>query len=164
MTVGIVSFGNAAVDNVRDKLDGLGFGHVIGNLGRKEKREEFFAGQVARAHRLEPDPDTAPIVRWMFAQRLARHSLARITRGFNDAAIPHAAAGITTAFSTTVAMTSTTRCSGATSWPTLKVMPSDSTVAPTEMAMPVLNSAVSSWSAVTPAPPLAQTQDRRQEA
>ena len=49
MTVGIVSFGNAAVDNVRDKLDELGFGHVIGNLGRKEKREEFFAGQEARA-------------------------------------------------------------------------------------------------------------------
>jgi ATP-dependent exoDNAse (exonuclease V) alpha subunit len=39
MTVGIVSFGNAAVDNVRDKLDELGFGHVIGNLGRKGKRE-----------------------------------------------------------------------------------------------------------------------------
>jgi hypothetical protein len=48
MTVGIVSFGNAAVDNVRDKLDELGFGHVIGNLGRKEKREEFFAGQPVR--------------------------------------------------------------------------------------------------------------------
>jgi len=48
MTVGIVSFGNAAVDNVRDKLGELGFGHVIGNLGRKEKREEFFAWQAAR--------------------------------------------------------------------------------------------------------------------
>jgi hypothetical protein len=48
MTVGIVSFSNAAVDNVRDKLHELGFGHVIGNLGRKEKREEFFAGQAVR--------------------------------------------------------------------------------------------------------------------
>lgn len=48
MTVGIVSFGNAAVDNVREKLDKLGFGHVIGNLGRQEKREEFFAGQARR--------------------------------------------------------------------------------------------------------------------
>lgn len=47
-TVGIVSFGNAAVDNVRDKLDELGFGHVIGNLGRREKREEFFARQAVR--------------------------------------------------------------------------------------------------------------------
>jgi AAA domain-containing protein/uncharacterized protein DUF2726 len=48
MTVGIVSFGNAAVDNVREKLDKLGFGHVIGNLGRQGKREEFFAGQARR--------------------------------------------------------------------------------------------------------------------
>jgi hypothetical protein len=48
MTVGVVSFSNAAVDNVRDKLDELGFGHLIANLGRKEKREEFFEGQPAR--------------------------------------------------------------------------------------------------------------------
>ncbi|GAA0591182.1 AAA domain-containing protein [Kutzneria viridogrisea] len=47
-TVGIVSSGNAAVDNVRDKLDELGFGHLLGNLGRKEKREEFFAAQATR--------------------------------------------------------------------------------------------------------------------
>jgi AAA domain-containing protein/uncharacterized protein DUF2726 len=47
-TVGIVSFGNAAVDNVRGKLDELGFGHMIANLGRRERREEFFKGQQAR--------------------------------------------------------------------------------------------------------------------
>jgi len=47
-TVGVVSFGNAAVDNVRDKLDDLGFGHMVANLGRKEKREAFFAGQAVR--------------------------------------------------------------------------------------------------------------------
>lgn len=47
-TVGIVSSGNAAVDNIRDKLDELGFGHLLGNLGRKEKREEFFAAQTVR--------------------------------------------------------------------------------------------------------------------
>jgi DNA invertase Pin-like site-specific DNA recombinase len=41
-----------------------------------------------RAHRLEPDPHTAPIVRWMFAQRRAGHSLARITRALNDAGVP----------------------------------------------------------------------------
>jgi hypothetical protein len=41
-----------------------------------------------RARRLEPDPQTAPVVRWMFAQRRAGHSLARITRALNDAAIP----------------------------------------------------------------------------
>jgi hypothetical protein len=48
MSVGIVSFSNAAVDNVRDKLDELGFGHMIGNLGHKEKRREFFARQAVR--------------------------------------------------------------------------------------------------------------------
>jgi Recombinase len=41
-----------------------------------------------RAHRLEPDPETAHVVRWMFAQRLAGHSVARITRAQNDAGIP----------------------------------------------------------------------------
>ncbi|WP_433330151.1 recombinase family protein [Spirillospora sp. CA-294931] len=30
------------------------------------------------------DPETAPIVRWIFAQRLAGHSLARIARALND--------------------------------------------------------------------------------
>ena len=41
-----------------------------------------------RAHRLEPDPDTENVVRWMFAQRLAGHSVARIARALNDASIP----------------------------------------------------------------------------
>jgi site-specific DNA recombinase len=41
-----------------------------------------------RAHRLEPGPATAPVVRWMFAQRLAGHSAARITRALNDAGVP----------------------------------------------------------------------------
>jgi hypothetical protein len=40
-----------------------------------------------RAHRLEPGPETAPVVGWMFAQRLAGHSVARITRALNDAGI-----------------------------------------------------------------------------
>src|SRR5271166_5185857 len=41
-----------------------------------------------RAHRLEPDPSTAPVVAWMFAQRLSGRSAARITRALNDAGIP----------------------------------------------------------------------------
>ncbi|MFL6052497.1 MAG: recombinase family protein [Actinoallomurus sp.] len=41
-----------------------------------------------RAHRLEPAPETAPIVKWIFAQRLARHSVARIARALNDAGVP----------------------------------------------------------------------------
>ncbi len=41
-----------------------------------------------RAWRLEPDPQTAPVVQWMFAQRLAGHSVARIARALNEAGIP----------------------------------------------------------------------------
>jgi site-specific DNA recombinase len=35
------------------------------------------AARGRRAHCLEPDPVTAPVVAWMFAQRLAGHSIAR---------------------------------------------------------------------------------------
>lgn len=52
-SVGVVSFTNAAVDNVRDKLTELGFGHVLANLGRKEKRTEFLAAQAARNARVD---------------------------------------------------------------------------------------------------------------
>lgn len=38
--------------------------------------------------RLEPDPHTAEVVRWIFAQRLAGHSLARITRALTEAGVP----------------------------------------------------------------------------
>ena len=41
-----------------------------------------------RAWKLEPDPDTAPVVQWIFAQRLAGHSLARITLALTEAGIP----------------------------------------------------------------------------
>lgn len=65
-SVAVVSAGNAAVDNVRDKLDQLGFGHVIASLGRRQKRGDFFAGQAARnaqldrlMHRVPPMPDLA---------------------------------------------------------------------------------------------------------
>ncbi len=59
-TVGVVSFTNDAVKNVREKLDELGFGHVIASLGRKEKREEFFAGQATRNARVTHFADSAP--------------------------------------------------------------------------------------------------------
>ena len=49
---------------------------------------EAHAAWGRRAHQLEPDPDTAPVVRWLCAQRLAGHSAARITRALNDAGIP----------------------------------------------------------------------------
>jgi site-specific DNA recombinase len=41
-----------------------------------------------RAHRLDPNPATAPTVRWIFAQRLAGHSIARIARALNEAGVP----------------------------------------------------------------------------
>lgn len=47
-TVGIVSFNNAAVDNVREKLTKEGFGYVVAGLGNNGKRFEFFADQSMR--------------------------------------------------------------------------------------------------------------------
>ncbi|MER6987613.1 AAA domain-containing protein [Saccharopolyspora hirsuta] len=47
-TVAVVSQGNSAVDNVKEKLDRLGFGHVLANLGNADKQEEFFKDQPAR--------------------------------------------------------------------------------------------------------------------
>ncbi|ALV47151.1 hypothetical protein MB46_18305 [Arthrobacter alpinus] len=47
-TVGVVSFNNSAVDNVREKLEAKGFGCIVAGLGRQEKREEFFARQTDR--------------------------------------------------------------------------------------------------------------------
>jgi hypothetical protein len=41
-----------------------------------------------RLHRLEPDPGTAPHLRWIFAQRLAGHSVASIARALNERAVP----------------------------------------------------------------------------
>ncbi|GAA2806671.1 recombinase family protein [Saccharopolyspora taberi] len=41
-----------------------------------------------RLQRLEPDPDTAPHVRWIFIQRLERKSLASIARALNDQRVP----------------------------------------------------------------------------
>ncbi|MEO8282515.1 MAG: ATP-binding protein, partial [Pseudarthrobacter sp.] len=46
-TVGIVSFNNAAVENVRDKLAREGLGHVVADLRKSDFRREFFAGQHA---------------------------------------------------------------------------------------------------------------------
>ncbi|QIM17733.1 AAA family ATPase [Leucobacter coleopterorum] len=53
LSIGVVSFNNAAVDNVRDKLAGGGFGFALANLGRREKRDEFFANQAARNAELQ---------------------------------------------------------------------------------------------------------------
>lgn len=47
-TVAVISFSNAAVDNVAEKLQQYGFGHIVAELGNREKLSSFFAGQAAR--------------------------------------------------------------------------------------------------------------------
>jgi site-specific DNA recombinase len=62
------------------------YGYRLADAGPHPNKAHAAWGR--RAHRLAPDPDTAPVVKWMFAQRLAGHSAARITRALNDAGIP----------------------------------------------------------------------------
>jgi site-specific DNA recombinase len=62
------------------------YGYRLGDAGPHPNKAHAAWGR--RAHKLEPDPDTAPVVTWMFAQRLAGHSAARITRALNDAGVP----------------------------------------------------------------------------
>ena len=62
------------------------YGYRLGDAGPHPNKAHAAWGR--RAHKLEPDPETAPVVRWMFAQRLAGHGAARITRALNDAGIP----------------------------------------------------------------------------
>jgi site-specific DNA recombinase len=62
------------------------YGYRLADAGPHPNKTHAAWGR--RAQRLEPDPQTAPVVRWMFAQRGARHSLARITHALNDAGIP----------------------------------------------------------------------------
>lgn len=68
-SVGVVSFSNTAVDNVREKLNDLGFGHVIARLGNRDRRREFFVdGQPERNVRVTefvaeaPSPPPAAIL------------------------------------------------------------------------------------------------------
>lgn len=52
LTAGIVSFSNAAVDNVRDKLDEAGLGFVAARLGNRRMVAEFLRGQESRMRAL----------------------------------------------------------------------------------------------------------------
>lgn len=62
------------------------YGYRLADAGPHPNRAHAAWGR--RAHKLEPDPGTAPVVRWIFAQRLTGHSLARIARALNDMEIP----------------------------------------------------------------------------
>src|SRR5271165_862500 len=48
----------------------------------------YLGGRPPYGYRLEPDPAAAHVVRWIFAQRLAGHSVARIARALNEAEVP----------------------------------------------------------------------------
>ena len=62
------------------------YGYRLADAGPHPNKVHASWGR--RAWRLEPGQDTAPVVRWIFAQRLAGHSVARITRALNNAGIP----------------------------------------------------------------------------
>ena len=62
------------------------YGYRLGDAGPHPNKVHASWGR--RAHRLEPDPETAHVVSWMFAQRLGGQSAARIARALNDAGIP----------------------------------------------------------------------------
>jgi site-specific DNA recombinase len=62
------------------------YGYRLGDAGPHPNKAHASWGR--RAHRLEPDPETAHVVRWIFAQRLAGHSTARIARALNEAGVP----------------------------------------------------------------------------
>jgi len=62
------------------------YGYRLADAGPHPNKVHASWGR--RAHRLEPDPETAHTVSWIFAQRLAGHSVARIARALNDAGVP----------------------------------------------------------------------------
>jgi DNA invertase Pin-like site-specific DNA recombinase len=62
------------------------YGYRLADAGPHPNKVHASWGR--RAHRLEPDPETAHVVRWIFGQRLAGHSAARIARALNEAGVP----------------------------------------------------------------------------
>ena len=62
------------------------YGYQLADAGPHPNKVHAAWGR--RAHRLVPDPETEHVVRWMFTQRLAGHSMARIARALNDAGVP----------------------------------------------------------------------------
>jgi site-specific DNA recombinase len=62
------------------------YGYRLADAGPHPNKVHAAWGR--RAWRLAPDPETAHVVRWIFARRLTGHSVARIARALNEAAIP----------------------------------------------------------------------------
>lgn len=62
------------------------YGYRLADAGPHPNRTLGRRG--VRIQRLDIDPECGPVVSWIFTQRLAGHSVARITRALNDAGIP----------------------------------------------------------------------------
>ena len=62
------------------------YGYRLADAGPHPNKAHAAWGR--RAHKLDPDPVTAPTVRWIFTQRLAGHSVARVARALNEAGVP----------------------------------------------------------------------------
>ena len=62
------------------------YGYRLADAGPHPNKAHAAWGR--RAYRLEPDPATGHVVRWIFAQRLAGHPVARIARALNEARVP----------------------------------------------------------------------------
>src|SRR6266702_4682009 len=62
------------------------YGYRLADAGPHPNKAHAAWGR--RVHRPDPDPRTAHVVRWIFAQRLAGHSVARIARALNEAGVP----------------------------------------------------------------------------
>jgi site-specific DNA recombinase len=62
------------------------YGYRLADAGPHPNAQHAAWGR--RLLRLDPDPETAPYVRWVFVQRLAGHSAAGIARTLNALGIP----------------------------------------------------------------------------
>jgi hypothetical protein len=62
------------------------YGYRLVDAGPHPNRAH--AAWERRCQQLSPDPATAPHVRWMFAERLARRSVASIARELNEQGVP----------------------------------------------------------------------------
>jgi hypothetical protein len=62
------------------------YGYRLADAGPHPDKAHAAWGR--RAHKLEPDPATAHVLWWIFAQRLIGHSVARIARALNEAGVP----------------------------------------------------------------------------
>jgi hypothetical protein len=59
-SVGVVSFSNKAVENVGEKLEARGLGHIVAELGNNEKLQAFLGTQDARRAHVEEFLNRAP--------------------------------------------------------------------------------------------------------